>query len=159
MPASRVFYFDIDGTVVHAGTGSVKPALAGGALERAVRAAQFQRLVCVSSAITVIQQKQALGIPGESHPWLFDVCDGAFSDLDWFTRTVELADDPGHRVELIDTNLDWYYADDAAEPYSRRSGLLELFNAEKGKRIHVAEPGGDGSRMLAWLQRLVPVTG
>ena len=50
---TRVLYFDIDGTLLT--ESEPKTALADGAFEQAVRAAGFDRLVCVGNVVTTIR--------------------------------------------------------------------------------------------------------
>jgi len=55
----KTLYFDINGTIVR--EYHRKPALAGGAFERAVRDAAFERLVCMSNLIAQIKFLEELG--------------------------------------------------------------------------------------------------
>jgi len=61
----KVLHFDIDGTLLT--ESEPKTALAGGAFERAVREAGFDRLACVGNIVTTIRfllDRQVL--PGRS---------------------------------------------------------------------------------------------
>ena len=50
----RILYFDISGTLTREGSERAKPQLNDGAFGEAVRAAGFERLVCVSSLVRVV---------------------------------------------------------------------------------------------------------
>jgi hypothetical protein len=72
----KTLYFDINGTIVH--EYRCKPVLSGGAFERAVRRAGFQRLVCMSNIQNTIKLLADLGKQPDSLSIMFDMCWGAF---------------------------------------------------------------------------------
>jgi hypothetical protein len=148
-PDRRVLYFDIDGTLVQPPFGAAKAALADGAFERAVRAACFDRLVCVSDACLAARMALARG-GGASSPWaaLFRLCRGTFQDPAWFRLHVDAVTDPLHRAMAIDPCEDWFYVDDRASSYAAQAGL----GSQDGcRRILTCRPSGDGSDVLRWL--------
>lgn len=147
---SRVLYFDIDGTVVHETFGACKEALANGRLERLVRKAGFERLVCVSDAVSIARL-----LPSNAHDTVFDFCRGAFEDRAWFRRHVRLVPDPVQRARYLDTNDDWYFMDDYAYTYLRKAERSRLaFRGAIKRRVLRARSGSDGSEVAAWLQAL-----
>jgi hypothetical protein len=147
----KTLYFDIDGTVLREGTSEVKPWLGAGALERAVRAMGFERLVCVGNLVAVLRLVHGTEVETEASDRIFDYVDGAFTDRAWFRRHLALVPDPDERVAAIDPTLDWWYMDDRAELYYEREGRLDLYRKHLSGRILVPEPDGDGADVLAWI--------
>ena len=76
----KIFYFDIDGTVLEGDTGRCKKALAGGALERSIRACGFDQVICVGNLCYVISFLEEMGERIEPMHMVFEICDGAFVD-------------------------------------------------------------------------------
>ena len=62
----KIFYFDIDGTILEGDTGRCKKALAGGALERSIRACGFDQVTCVGNLCYVISFLEEMGKPPSS---------------------------------------------------------------------------------------------
>lgn len=147
----KVLYFDIDGTVVREGTSEVKPWLGGGGLERGIRDAGFERLVCVGNMVGMLRRVHGARVDVEGPDRIYDYLDGAFEDRDWFRRHLDLVPDPDRRVAAIDIAADWWYADDRAELYYEREGSRRLFRRHLGGRILVPEPEGDGADVMAWI--------
>ena len=148
----KILYFDINGTILNA-ADKAKPLLADGLLEKAVRAAGFERLVCVSSMVTVLHAYRQAGRTPDAHEFILGHCDGTFQDLDWFRATARMVEKPSSRVESIDEEADWYYMDDYAVEYLERAQRFDLLAEQLGKRILVTGPGSDGADVLDWLRR------
>ena len=121
--AGRTLYFDLDGTLIHMGFGSVKPRLAGAAFERAVRAAGFERLVCVANAVSIVHALEELGREADGVGMIHRLTFGAVSDEAWFRRVTTLVPDPRHRARFIDRTIDWWWVDDLAARYLALEGM------------------------------------
>jgi hypothetical protein len=145
----KTLYFDIHGTIVH--TYQCKPSLANGAFEQAVRRAGFERLVCMSNIQNTIKLLVELDKQPDGLHIIFDMCWGAFRDVDWFRQVTTLVPDPDHRALYIDLATDWWYVDDLAKEYLEKDGFANLFEANVGRRILTPAPGGDGVEILRWL--------
>jgi hypothetical protein len=150
----KVLYFDISGTLVDEG-GRAKPALADGAFERAVRAAGVERLVCVSSLLTIVEARRLAGQDVDVHAFILGQCDGVFDDPAWFRNAVEMGRVPRRRVEAIDESLDWYYVDDYAREYLEHAGRYDLARDEIGRRILATPANSDGADVLDWVAEVV----
>ena len=146
----RILYFDINRTITFEYT--CKPALAGGALEKAVREAGFERLVCVSNVENIIRLVSDLGQQPDSLEIIFRMCWGAFSDLKWFRQVTITVPGSERRASYIDFSGDWWYLDDRAREYFEREGLADAYAANIGGRILAPEAESDGSEILAWLR-------
>lgn len=150
----RTLYFDIDGTVLVLDAGVPKPALAEGRLERAIRRASMDMLVCVGNFAGVVQSVRAVRPGYDGLGVLFSLCGGAFSDETWFREHVEFVSDPKLRATEVKLDTDWWYMDDQAERYFAAAGRSELFRAHRGRRILEPSPRGDGRDVLDWLGTL-----
>jgi hypothetical protein len=149
----KVLYFDLDGTLVGLESGVLKPQLAGGAFERAARAGGFERLVCVSSAVSLIPAVRARDPETDGHALIWRLCEDAFEDEAWFRRAVAWVEEPERRARHLDLGADWWYLDDRAELYLAREGLDGLLHTAHAVRILAPDPNGDGSDVLEWLGR------
>jgi hypothetical protein len=108
----RTLYFDLDGTIVHADFGHVKPRLAEGRLEAAIRASGFERLVCVANMCTIVSTLAELGHEVGGHDMIFRLCQGALRDDRWFRLSTTLIPDGSRRARYIDFGGDWWWVDD-----------------------------------------------
>ena len=149
----KTLYFDIDGTILPLEAEGPKPALAAGALERAVRAAGFTRLVCVGQIVTSIRLLESYQDDVDGLGMVYSLCRGAFADEAWFRGACELVADPDARAAAVDRDGDWWYADDLADVYFARAGLGDVYAEHVGGRIHLADPVDDGAELLAWMAR------
>ena len=84
----RTLYYDIDGTLLDHSVP--KPLLADGAFERLVRAAQFERLVCVGNVGLIIQALERAGLPQDGLGTVWRSCRGCFEDEAWFRAATTL---------------------------------------------------------------------
>jgi hypothetical protein len=153
----RTLYFDIDGTLVQQTFSDAKRRLGGGAFERAVRRAGFDRLVCVSDAATIARTHLEAGLTTNPHDVVFELCRGTIEDRQWFDTHVALAPDPTQRARSIDPREDWYYVDDWARRYLWRS--LPRGRARRmlrSGRVLRCAGGGTGQDVLDWLASLTP---
>ena len=66
-----------------------------------------------------------------------------------------LIENPQDRTEYIDYSADWWYVDDLAEYYMKKSGKAEIYRAAIGKRICEPDPKGSGRDILNWLESVV----
>ena len=110
----RILYFDINGTLTVGATDRAKTELASGRFEAAVRRAHFQRLVCVSSIVGVVEAYQDANREIDGHQFVFQHCGGAFQDLEWFRSVCVLELGYRERAQAIDDSQDWWYVDDYA---------------------------------------------
>jgi hypothetical protein len=156
---SRTLFFDIDGTLLVGSFGRPKAALADGAFERALRAAGFERLVCVGNVVGIVRQLEAgpLARQVDGHAMVLGLCQGAFADPAWFRSVTTLVTDPRERAKVVAAHADddWAWVDDQAERYCAEAGLDAFFDAHLGRRIFVPTFEGDGQDVLAWLGRIV----
>ncbi len=143
----------LDGTVVRGSFGDVKPQLAEGAFERAIRAAGFERLVCVGNAVSIIHLLAEAGHELDGHEMRLKLCGGAFANEAWFRTVARWVLDPRHRVRELDFEEDWYYVDDMAERYFALEGRHSDFTAHRGGRIWIPGPDDDGGDTVMWLRR------
>jgi len=152
--APKTLYFDLDGTIVHADFGSVKPKLADGQLEDAIRAAGFECLVCVANVCSIVSSLVALGREVDGHDMILQLCQGAFRDQRWFRSSTMLIPDGSRRAHVIDFGGDWFWVDDCAASYLRRAGLAHHVDEHRGGRLLIPEPTGDGADIIAWLENI-----
>jgi hypothetical protein len=153
----RVLYFDLDGTVIHSGFGSVKKALADGVLERAIRSAGFDRLVCVANAVAIVRALEDLGRRVDGLDIILQLTSGAFADEAWFRRVTTLVVDPRRRARYLDFSADWWWVDDLAQRYLTQEGMADRFTRHSGERIFAPDPEGDGQDVLDWLHGIPPI--
>jgi phosphoserine phosphatase len=152
----KTLFFDLDGTVIVLERGTVKPLLAAGAFERAIRRAGFQQLVCVGNAVALIAHLEEMGVEADGHQMIFDLCFGAFEDRSWFRGACSWITEPGDRGSIITGTGDWWYVDDLAQRYLDQAGKHALFESQSGGRILVPDANGDGQDVLDWLERIEP---
>jgi hypothetical protein len=81
---------------------------------------------------------------------VFRLCQGVFTDEEWFRRVTTLIADPEHRAEAINFSGDWWYVDDLEEQFFDRPGLQDTFRNEVGHRILVPQSDGGGDDVLQW---------
>ena len=153
-PRPRVLYFDIDGTLVRPTFGRAKHALAGGRFERILHRAGFDRVVCVSDAVTIARLLAEVAprrLRADVPSTLFRFCAGVFDDRAWFREHVRAIQDPIERASEFDLREDWYYVDDHAWRYLARAGIPPDDAAE---RVLQCDPHGEGEDVAAWLTGL-----
>ncbi|MGE0193381.1 MAG: hypothetical protein AB7T63_15225 [Planctomycetota bacterium] len=150
----RVLYFDIDGTLVHETFGAAKRALAHGRFERLVRSAGFDRLVCVSDAVS-IGRLVAAQRPGEDlMDTVLHLCGGTLRDGEWFRTHVRPVFDPIHRGRYIDTRCDWYFVDDWATAHLEQAYPSTWIDYLRQGRVLQCNAVGSGDDIVAWLRRI-----
>ena len=147
----KTLYFDIDGTILRAGTLRVKAVLAHGGFECAVRAAGFEALVCVGDLGLAVHLATSLDPSYDGLGVLFAMCDGAFADEVWFRSMTTFTPQPDHRVRHLDLTEDWWYVDDLAAKYCALEDQRLLFETWQGRRVLVPVADGDGGDIVAWL--------
>ena len=150
----RTLYFDLDGTVVHGDFGKVKPKLADGRLEAAIRQAGIERLVCVANICTIVTALIDMGRDADGHDMIFQLCQGAFRDEAWFRSSTALIPDGSHRARYIDFSGDWWWVDDRAQFFLDSEGLSPLAEQHRERRLMIPQPDGDGSDVIAWLESI-----
>ncbi|HEY3215307.1 MAG TPA: hypothetical protein VGK93_02320 [Candidatus Eisenbacteria bacterium] len=148
----RILYFDLDGTLIHLNFGNVKNALARGAFERAVRTAEFERLVCIGNAMGIITLLEETGREPDGHGMLMQLCGGAFVDERWLRSICGWVRDPKRRVRELAFDQDWWCMDDMATRYFELDGRADLLGAHRGGRILESDPVGEGHDILKWLE-------
>ncbi len=150
----RLLYFDIDGTLLLGDTGEPKAALAHGAFEIAIRQKGFDELICTGNYVDVIHSIEEIDPSYEGMSELFRVCAGVFTNEDWFRKITTLVKDSLYRAKEIDLNEDWWYLDDLAEYHFVIAELKEVFESNRGRRIMIPSPTGDGADILDWIERI-----
>jgi hypothetical protein len=150
---ARALYFDIDGTLLALEQHTAKPVLANGAFERAVRELGFDRAVCVGNFVAIVRTIWTTTPDFDGLGALFSLCDGVFQDERWFRTHIQLAADPERRVLEIDQEADWWFVDDEAARYFRAASQMDVFERERGRRVCVPAPTGDGQDILEWMAR------
>jgi len=154
VPRERVLYFDIDGTLVHEPFGAAKRALANGRFERLVRAAGFDRLVCVSDAVS-IGRLIASQWPGEDlMDTVLQLCGGTLHDGAWFRSHVRPVVDPIQRGRHIDMRHDWYFVDDWAAAHLEKAYPSTFIEYLRQGRVLQCNAAGSGDDIVAWLRRI-----
>ncbi len=149
----RILYFDIDGVLLDY-QDNIKAALDGGALERALKAARIDRLICVSGWADM-SRETVLDIPLAERPgWVYRKFSSLIPDRRWCLERLELGSDTDHRGRLIDLTTDWYYVDDWADKFFIEANGPAAFAQWRGRRILMADPFGDGTDVLRWLARI-----
>ena len=148
----RTLYFDIDGTLLRLYTPGAKPALAFGALGRAIREAGFEKLVCVGNYCEIALMMEPLVEDFDALAAVFEMCSDVFDDEDWFRACTRLIKRPDLRATEVDLTEDWWYMDDLAEKYFADAGMSDVYRAHAGGRILVPTAEGDGEDVLAWLR-------
>ena len=86
----RTLYFDLDGTIIQGDFGHVKPRLADGRFEDAIRLSGFGRLVCVANMCTIVSTLIEMGRDVDGREMVFRLCQGAFRDETWFRSSITL---------------------------------------------------------------------
>jgi hypothetical protein len=155
----RRLYFDVDGTILRMYTTSAKPALAGGMLERAVRQAGIEEIVCVGNYVAVALVMSSMCEDFDTLGAIFEMCAGVFEDEAWFRAHTRLVSDPDRRAAEIDLDSDWWYVDDLAEKYFQAAGRAEVFREHLGHRVFSPSPEGDGQDVLDWLRGVKALEG
>lgn len=146
----RILYFDINGTLTVGTTDRAKEKLAGGKFEEAVRKAKFQKLVCVSTMVGVVEAYHAAGREVDGHKFIFQACGGTVQDLDWFRHISVLEPKYRDRVNVIEADQDWWYMDDYAQEYLDHSNRRDIL-PQAVERIFAPDSRGDGTDVLDWL--------
>jgi hypothetical protein len=116
MRSLRILYFDIDGVLVDY-DDRLKPALDNGALERELKAAHIDRLICVSGWADMSQEPVLDITPVDRPGWVYRKFSSLIPDRRWCLERLELGSDTDHRARLIDLETDWYYVDDWADKF------------------------------------------
>ena len=150
----KCLYFDLDGTVITENESRVKTALGNGILEKLIRYIKFDRIFFVGSIIEYFKGLPDFNQNKDGLQMVFDLCDGAFLDKNWFLGSVELIKNSEHRVKEINTEEDWWYIDDLAEYYCRSDEFHNLYDSHNGKRIFIPKPNDDGHSTIEWLKNI-----
>lgn len=150
----RTLYFDIDGTLVHQTFGRAKGALAGGRFEALARRAGFDRLVCVSDAVSISGMLFESGQVQRPQDALAAFFSGTIRDDGRWLDGVELVEDPIRRCAFIDDAEDWYYVDDHAEAYLDRDRPDLLATAVRAGRVLPCDGSSDGREVARWLRSI-----
>ena len=149
----KTLYFDIDGTVLLLDTNRVKKALGGGMFETAVRNAGFERLVCVGNFGHVAHLLKSRNSNYDEMNVLLRLCDGAFTDEDWFRSVTTIVSNPDSRCRHINLTEDWWYVDDLAGQFMTQAELKDILRLQLGIRVLVPDAYGDGQDIIQWLGR------
>ena len=150
----RTLHFDIDGTVLALNAGVAKPALSAGRLEKAVRDARINKLVCVGNFAGVVRTVWTVNAGYDGLGAIFALCGGVFSDEAWFRAVTQLVGDPRLRAAEVEMSHDWWYMDDEAEKYFLQAGREQIFREHLGGRILRPSPSGDGHDVLEWIRSM-----
>lgn len=155
----KILYFDLDGTIVHNEFGAVKSRLGHGHLERCIRSAGFERLVCVANVCSIVSALKEIGREVDGPGMILQLCPGAIEDESWFRAVVSLIPDGSRRVRYIDFDGDWWWVDDRALYFLEREGLAHLGHENQGRRLMIPRPDGDGADVLEWLESVARPNG
>ena len=128
--------------------------LANGGFERAIRHAGFERLVCVANMCTIVTTLLEVDPDVDGRGMILQLCQGAIQDETWFRRVTSLIPDGSVRARHIDFTGDWWWVDDLPGRFLAKEGLLDLLEQHRGRRLMVADPDGDGSDIVEWLERV-----
>jgi hypothetical protein len=151
----KSLYFAIDGTILDASTKVVKKNLQNGVLELKIREAHFEKIFCVGNVNNIFTGLEQLGQHIEKAEIVYTLCFDAFTDFDWFVNTVCCSNDPDQGINQIDFTGDWWYMDDFAVRYLQKSGKDDILKKEKGKRIIVPDPIGNGQDIIKWFDSML----
>jgi len=150
----KSLYFDIDGTILDQTTKAVKKKLQNGQLELKIREANFDRLYCVGNVNDIFHGLEEMGQNVDSVEIIYTLCFDAFTDFDWFVSNVFCAKKPDERIVKINFDVDWWYMDDLADQYFKKSGKNEVLKEQKGTRILIPSPVGDGEDIISWFESI-----
>ena len=150
----KTLYFDIDGTVLPIDKDEAKTFLRNGALEKSIRRAGFERLVCVGNIGIVANAIVELGVDYDAIEVVFRLCDSAFEDKEWFQDVTRMVDDPENRASLIDYESGWWYVDDLAEHYLEKANRLGVLQDPVCDRVFIPNPKGNGTGIIEWLGKI-----
>jgi hypothetical protein len=150
----KSLYFDIDGTILDGSTKAVKKNLQNGQLELKIKEGNFEKIVCVGNVNDIFQGLEDMGQHVDNIEIVYTLCFDAFTDFDWFVSSICCLKPPDQRIKQIDFSGDWWYLDDQADKYLKKSGKNEILKQHKGKRILIPNPGGDGHDIISWLESI-----
>ena len=150
----KTLFFDVDGTVLPIDQDAAKFLLRNGALEKIIRRAGFERLVCVGNIGIVAHAIEELGVDYDAIEVVFRLCGGAFEDKEWFHNVTRMVEDPENRASYIDYESDWWYVDDLAEHYLEKASRLEVMQGTDYDRVFIPNPRGNGTDIMAWLGKI-----
>jgi hypothetical protein len=150
----KCLYFDLDGTIITENESKVKTALSNGKLEKLIIATQFGKIFFVGSIIECFKAQTNQDKKNDNLKMVFNLCDGAFFNQDWFIENVTLIENPAHRVREINIETDWWYIDDLAEYYCRIDGFQSLYKLHNGKRIFTPTPNDNGQTTVSWIKNI-----
>lgn len=146
---TKILFFNLENTLQHLDE-KPKTALLNGALEKAVKFADFDFLICVSEVMNTDfgslkfdQQKEMMQ----------DKLVAFFPDKDWFVEKVFLLRDPANRCSHFDLTSDWYYLDSDAEQHFTKAHGEEKYKKEVDIRIFQPASKTDGTDILRWLNQ------
>lgn len=150
----KSLYFDIDGTILDKSTKAVKKNLQNGQLELKIREANFDEILCVGNVNDIFQGLEDMGQQVDGVEIVYTLCFDAFTDFDWFGSNVYCTKNPDQRIKQIDFSGDWWYMDDLADRYLGNGGKNEILKQQKGNRILIPSPSGDGQDIITWLETI-----
>ena len=151
----KFLYFAIDGTILDGSTKAVKKNLQNGVLELKIREANFENTFCVGNVNNIFKGLEQMGQHVENAEIVFTLCFNAFTNFDWFINTVCCSKNPDQEINQIDFTADWWYMDDLAERYLKKIGKNDILKEEKGKRILIPDPVGNGQDIITWFESMV----
>lgn len=151
----RILYFDIDSVFLDY-NDQQRILLTDGKLEEKIKGCKFDKLVCVSGWSHIFNESSLKLTTHQQKVNIYLLLDNIFTDTNWFMDKLELAHDTDHRAKQLSLSEDWYYIDEWADKFfSDEYGEL-MFDSEKGKRILLVEPHGDGQDILDFFGTICP---
>jgi len=150
----KILYFDIDGTILDKSTKAVKKNLQNGQLELRIRNTNFDKIICVGNINDIFKGLQNMGQHVDTVEIMYTLCFDAFTDFDWFTNTVHCSKNENQRIKQIDFSGDWWYMDHSAEKHFRSVGKSEILKKQKGNRILIPNPVGNGQDIISWIETI-----
>ena len=150
----KTLYFDIDGTILDASTKAVKKNLQNGQLELKIKERNFDDIFCLGNVNEIFKGLDDMGQHVESVEILYTLCFDAFTDFDWFTKSINCLKTPGKQFRQIEFIGNWWYMDDQAVNFLRKCGKSEILKQESAKRILIPNPDSDGNEIISWLENI-----
>jgi len=149
----KVFYFDIDGTLLDY-EDAPKEGLINGKLEAALKEANFDFLACVSGWVDIFSTDVMQLNLEQRKEAIYQKLSDLFPDEDWFMERLMLIRDSDNRCTHIDLEIEWFYVDDWAEEFFKKAHGEELYESEMDNRILMCDHALDGSDIIEWIKRV-----
>jgi hypothetical protein len=148
----KTLYFDLSGCVLVKGYKNVKPYLANGAFEKAIREVGFEKLICYGRFAEMAHMVSEVSDEYDPLGMLYRMCQGAFNDEPWFRAVTTVIADSKNSTSTIDLAGDWWVLDSLVEEFFLGPDQEGLLETHRGGRIFIPGPLGDGRDVIEWLR-------